>query len=78
MSKQKRTPWFPVSTPPERVGVYERVICDGANVVFQHWNGRWWGQYDINVVGAHAVRSRRSYHQSGKWRSLAEDPNKKP
>lgn len=33
----KMTPWFPASTPPKRVGVYE--VTGG---IFSKWNGRYW------------------------------------
>ena len=40
MSKREMTPWFPASTPPDRVGVYE---VKGRMVpMYSRWDGENW------------------------------------
>jgi hypothetical protein len=48
MSKQKLTQWFPPAKKPFRHGVYQTeddFDRKPAQVGYQHWNGRRWGQF---------------------------------
>ena len=39
VNKREMTPWFPASTPPERVGVYE---VKGMVPMYSRWDGENW------------------------------------
>lgn len=64
-----KTPWFPVSTKPVRVGVYERQFA-GVDAFFQNWNGKFWGFYNITPRRAAAGKDSESSFQRGTWRGL--------
>ncbi len=69
MSKQTRTPWFPVSTPPSKVGEYEVLYVGEAGTISRRfWNGAYWMNFERT---AHSFFSLAS---SDQWRGLAKKP----
>jgi hypothetical protein len=62
----KKTPWFPVRTPPVRVGWYEFRLAGAPESMMAKWDGTFWthaGWTFTTVPGDH-------------WRGLAQDPSK--
>lgn len=55
-----KTPWFPMSTPPTRVGSYECSSCGNTH----YWNGRKW-----NVRGQ-SWGTNSPYLELSEWRGL--------
>ncbi len=43
------TPWFPASTPPERVGVYQ---VKGLMPMYSKWDGKKWLQISLSCKRA--------------------------
>ena len=73
----KKTPWFKPGKKPARVGVYECArdsrYC-GGEVLFQQWNGKFWGFFSKTVVGADETPMVESRRQNPTWRGLSEKP----
>ena len=65
----EKTPWFDCSTPPVRIGVYEREFPGVYKTFFQLWNGTRWNLSSSSklMAGRHALKSA---YQSGKWRGI--------
>ncbi len=66
----KRTPWYPVSTPPARRGWFEYNMADGGTVVRFWWSG-WRWQFRPGYGG---VFNHITTYAGDKWRGLAEQP----
>ena len=49
MNKREMTPWFPASTPPDRVGVY---LVKGSIPMYSKWDGEHWCRIAFSVEGA--------------------------
>lgn len=65
INKREMTPWFPASTPPERVGVYQ-VKSDAQ--IYSKWDGEQWTQMGYSVESA----------SKQKWGSAAMYSTKEP
>ena len=59
----KKTPWFKMSTPPTRKGLYECSSCTEKH----KWDGRCW-----DIVGIKDLPSG-WYVRNSKWRGLVEE-----
>lgn len=68
------TDWFPPTVKPINHGVYQvRIDYPGSmkgELVFQYWNGKFWGLYSFTVLGAGLDAGSKSFYQEGKWRGL--------
>lgn len=58
------TRWFSPDVRPTIKGVYQ------TDMGFQYWNGRWWGSYCHDIVGAFRTRRLKSVYQENCWRGL--------
>lgn len=65
------TDWFDGKKfVPHHVGVYEKRFREGSGSVYQHWNGKFWGQYSTNVARALGYKDNLSDYQNLDWRGL--------
>lgn len=70
------TPWFPISSPPVRPGVYN-VSCQ-----YENQSGAWYSYFDGEKFGwfgcdsdeAYSERTRRTTARVKSWRGLSEQP----
>ena len=74
--KQKLTPWFPVTTPPTRVGLYE-VRYNGWKDLYSWWNGEHFCLcgFKKEAVRWKATKSGDMYHERYRdrvWRGIAK------
>jgi hypothetical protein len=65
----KVTQWFDSNEKPIHKGVYQ--TFGEQPVVYQHWNGKYWGLLFNTVEGAVDFKNQRSRFQSVKWRGVA-------
>jgi hypothetical protein len=72
MAKQKLTPWFPATSPPAQVGVYETSGPDG--FWFSYFNGTQWRGEWKTVERAFAAANTLHWSGPDQWRGLAEQP----
>lgn len=79
MSPRNLTPWYPGTTKPHRVGVYQRSYSKqpplNARVLFCFWNGRYWSPGDWGAEGASDLADYLgpSLEQALPWRGLTLD-----
>ena len=75
----KRTPWYPGSVKPVRVGLYEREVWGAYRndffVNLSYWNGEFWGGWSNSKRYAIRNKSLPSIVQDAKWRGLARSPS---
>ena len=45
-SNKEMTPWFPASTPPERVGVYQ---IKSQHYTYSKWDGKQWMLISVSI-----------------------------
>lgn len=76
MSKQKTTPWFPGTVKPVHVGVYETDAYLPGRVLYQHWNGSFFGFAGSTPQEALKCAGSESRFQHDKWRGLASKDGK--
>ena len=69
--KRERTPWYPPSAKPVRVGMYQRDL-GSIGIRWSWWNGRYWcGFADRWSHAAHNGRGDfKSAHQDAHWRGV--------
>ena len=53
MNKREMTPWFPASTPPDRVGVYQ---VKGSIPMYTKWDGEHWLRVTLSIERARNQR----------------------
>lgn len=72
MSESKFTPWHHASSPPARVGVYERGVISNSRW-YSYWDGKFWCMGYHNPRTAYRIRNDgRSLNQGGYWRGLTK------
>jgi hypothetical protein len=64
----KKTPWFPVRTPPVRVGLYEFRMAGCNETTLFEWTGKEWCWSLSRMLIDKCPGDR--------WRGLAQDPSK--
>lgn len=72
--KNKLTPWFPIETPPVRVGVYN-VSCHAHRQTghwYAYWDGRWFGFYYQSAQAAADGVRRTCRDATASWRGIAK------
>lgn len=77
-TKPKMTPWFEPDVLPTRKGVYQTNDWAGGlemkNQGYQHWNGKFWGLFDLEPALAKVKANCVSSYQRNYWRGLASKP----
>ena len=70
--KRKRTPAFPGSVRPARIGVYERLSWNKW-WYYSYWDGVRWHCGDL-LCRSRLLNAAASTNQHWPWRGLAEEP----
>lgn len=70
----ERTPWFPPTIKPVRLGVYERDMTAHIRKAgkLSYWNGEFWGGWGQTVATAESNKDSKSSVQGAYWRGLTE------
>jgi hypothetical protein len=80
VKKQKLTPWFPISTPPVRPGVYQVETEYGLNLPWlcEYRGGQWLGTVSGQRTADEASEIGRRIGPTSceltQWRGLAKEP----
>ena len=79
MSEKQLTPWFPGTTKPSRVGVYERDFFDGCAFAYSLWDGHRWLTGMTSLSAASRAKEESAYQPHNGypdflWRGLANKP----
>ena len=66
-----KTDWYPGTTKPVRVGVYERNLRDMERIVFSLWDGKEWRTNEYTTMFANNAHFG-SHYQNLMWRGLTK------
>ena len=67
------TPWFPGSTPPVRVGVYQRRQPGRVVQWYSYWDGKRWSAIALSAQQALEDKTMASAEQHWEWRGLIQN-----
>jgi len=71
----KLTPWFPGTTKPVHIGVYQQMSIGFNNLGYQYWDGALWHAWEDTPEGAYKLRLTTAIHaryQNDDWRGVAK------
>jgi hypothetical protein len=62
----KLSPWFNWPDVPVHVGLYQ----NGSEIIYQYWNGVFWGRASCDIKSAVSLKNKPSYYQRDAWRGI--------